>query len=142
MSMVSTTLLVGCKKDEVKETSKDNSTSQEIKMDKEQFLNIVLGAEPKTLDQSKSTDSVASQVLTNTQEALTRITVDKDGKDKIVEGGAKEWKQSEDGLKWTFTLRDAKWSDGKPITAKDYVYGITRTLDKKQDLNMLFYYIL
>lgn len=131
MSMVSTTLLVGCKKDEVKETSKDNSTSQEIKMDKEQFLNIVLGAEPKTLDQSKSTDSVASQVLTNTQEALTRITVDKDGKDKIVEGGAKEWKQSEDGLKWTFTLRDAKWSDGKPITAKDYVYGITRTLDQK-----------
>jgi len=64
VSMASTTLLTGCKKDEPKESNKDNNTSQELKMDKEQFLNIVLGAEPKTLDQSKSTDQVASQVLT------------------------------------------------------------------------------
>lgn len=36
---------------------------------------------------------------------------------------------SEDGLAWTFTLREANWSDGAPITAGDVVAGLRRTLD-------------
>ncbi|WP_061993883.1 peptide ABC transporter substrate-binding protein [Clostridium sp. ATCC 25772] len=98
-------------------------------IDKEQYVNLILVDEPKTIDQSKSTDLYSSQVLTNVNEALTRLTVDEDGKDKVIEAGAESWEKSEDGLKWTFKLRDMKWSDGQPVTAEQYVYGITRTLN-------------
>ncbi|HPE35739.1 MAG TPA: ABC transporter substrate-binding protein, partial [Spirochaetales bacterium] len=39
-----------------------------------------------------------------------------------VRAGAESWKKSADGRTWTFTLRsDARWSDGSPVTARDYV---------------------
>ncbi|MQA10294.1 MAG: ABC transporter substrate-binding protein [Pseudonocardiaceae bacterium] len=46
-----------------------------------------------------------------------------------VPGLATDWKTSKDGLTWTFTIRDnAKWSDGKPLTAEDiaYTYNLIR----------------
>ncbi|QQA44234.1 peptide ABC transporter substrate-binding protein [Pelagovum pacificum] len=40
---------------------------------------------------------------------------------------AESWEQSEDGLTWTFNLRqDLVWSDGEPLTAEDYVYALER----------------
>ena len=100
------------------------------KIDKEQYVNVILQDEPKTIDQSKSTDKYSSEVLTNVNEALTRLTVDKDGKEKVIEAGAESWEKSDDGLTWTFKLRDnMKWNDGQPVTADQYVYGITRTLN-------------
>ena len=43
---------------------------------------------------------------------------------------ADSWEQSEDGRTWTFHLRqDAKWSDGEPVTAEDWVYSFRRYLD-------------
>ncbi len=38
------------------------------------------------------------------------------------------WRVSEDGLIWTFRLRDTQWSDGTPVTAEDFVYGVRRVL--------------
>ncbi len=38
------------------------------------------------------------------------------------------WRVSEDGLTWTFRLRDTQWSDGAPVTADDFVYGMRRVL--------------
>lgn len=47
-----------------------------------------------------------------------------------VPGLATDWKHSDDGLTWTFTIRDgAKWSDGKPITSHDVAYTYNRMLD-------------
>lgn len=126
LTMAASVALVGCGSD--KGTS--GSGSSDGSLDSEQYLNILLAAEPKTLDQSKSTDAYSSQVLANTQEALTRIVQDEEGKDKIEPGMAETWETSEDGLTWTFKLRDAKWSDGEAITAEQFVYGITRTLDQ------------
>jgi oligopeptide transport system substrate-binding protein len=43
---------------------------------------------------------------------------------------AERWEVSEDGLLWTFHLRDeARWSDGRPVTAEDFVYAWRRLLD-------------
>jgi oligopeptide transport system substrate-binding protein len=131
VSVITSSALVGCKSDGKKEEGSGAESNQTTKMDKEQYLNVVLQAEPKTIDQSKSSDLYSSQVLTNVMEALTRLEIDKDGKDVIKEGAAKEWKKSEDGLKWTFTLRESKWSDGQPVKAEEFVYGITRTLAKE-----------
>jgi ABC-type oligopeptide transport system substrate-binding subunit len=46
-----------------------------------------------------------------------------------VPGVAKRWDISDDGTVYTFYLRDAKWSDGKPVTAHDFVYAWKRVLN-------------
>ncbi|MCD4542072.1 peptide ABC transporter substrate-binding protein, partial [Klebsiella pneumoniae subsp. pneumoniae] len=64
--------------------------------------------------------------------------------DKLVPGVAKEFQKSEDGKKYTFKLReDAKWSNGDPVTAKDFVYAWQRLLDKNTAAEYAFiaYYI-
>jgi ABC-type oligopeptide transport system substrate-binding subunit len=50
--------------------------------------------------------------------------------DEAAPGAADRWEPSPDGRKWFFYLRkDAKWSDGKPITANDFVFTFKRFLD-------------
>jgi len=97
----------------------------------EKVVNSYLGSGIKTLDISKATDANASAIFTQTMEGLTRLDVDESGNDVIVPGIAESWETSEDGLKWTFKLRDAKWTDGKAVKAEDFVYSIKRTLDPK-----------
>ena len=126
LSMITSVALVGCGKGE----EKGVGTATNGEADAEQYLNMLLQSEPKTIDQSKSSDSYSSQILANCQESLTRIVQDENGKDKIEKGIAESWETSDDKLTWTFKLRDAKWSDGKPVTAEQFVYGITRTLDQ------------
>ena len=128
VSLVSTFALAGCGNKDDKPENGGNSGAEATGQDAEQYLNVILAQEPKSIDPSKSTDVYSSQILANTQECLTRIIQDEDGKDKIVEGMAESWETSEDQLTWTFKLRDAKWSDGEPVTAQQFEYGIKRTL--------------
>jgi len=92
-------------------------------------LNGILTSEPKSLDPSKATDVNSSDVLVNCMEGLTRIEQGEDGKDVIKAAGAEKWESNEDKTVWTFHLRDYQWSDGKPVTADDFVYAITRSLN-------------
>ena len=81
VSLTASLALAGCGKKAEEKTSEDgNGNSKEAKVDKDQYLNLLLQSEPKSLDPSKSTDSYSSQVLTNVMEALTRVETDKDGK--------------------------------------------------------------
>lgn len=94
----------------------------------EKVLNISIVSDIPSLDVSKTTDVSSFTVMNNTMEGLTRI--DKDG--KVEPGVATDWKVSDDGLKWTFNLRkDSKWSNGDPVTAKDFEYSWKRTLNPK-----------
>ncbi|WP_291582782.1 peptide ABC transporter substrate-binding protein [Clostridium sp. UBA6640] len=130
ISLTASMALAGCgKKTDEKPAEGDNKEASDAKMDKEQYLNVLLQAEPKSLDPSKSSDRYSSEVLTNVMESLTRIQTNEEGKDVIVPGMAEKWEVSEDNLTWTFHLRDAKWSDGQPVTAEQFVYGIKRTLN-------------
>ncbi|MCP2239099.1 peptide ABC transporter substrate-binding protein [Thermoanaerobacterium thermosaccharolyticum] len=92
-----------------------------------QVLNLNLIQEPPTLDPQKAKDVVSIDILTEVLDGLTRY--DKDGKIKPGSGLAKSWDISNDGLTYTFHLRDAKWSDGNPITAQDFEYAWKRALD-------------
>ena len=154
VTMMTSSILVGCggtdnkkdnnKKDTSAQEDKDkDGDNKEAKIDKEQYINTLLGAEPKTVDPSKASDTISSEIFTNTMETLTRLEEDETGKLVVSEGVAKEWKQSEDGLKWTFTLRDSNWSDGKPVTVDDFIYSFTRTLDPKtaSQYAQILYYI-
>lgn len=88
-------------------------------------LRTTINSDIPTLDISKATDSTSFLVLGNVLEGLT--TFDKDG--KVVPAIAESWEQSEDGKTWTFKLRkDAIWSNGDKITAKDFEYSFKRTL--------------
>ncbi|WML37201.1 peptide ABC transporter substrate-binding protein [Clostridium sp. OS1-26] len=120
--IVSTTMFVGCGGG----STATSGTSG--KVDKEQYMNLVLQMEPKTIDPSRSTDRYSNIVITDTQEALTRCEKE-NGKDAVKPAGAESWKTSEDGLTWTFKLRSNKWSDGQEVKAKDYEYAMKRTLN-------------
>jgi len=79
----------------------------------------------RTLDPSLSTDVPAERVLDDLFEGLTRL----DERGEPVPGVAERWEQSADGRLWTFHLREARWSNGLPVKAADFVYAWRRTVD-------------
>ncbi|TCZ75552.1 peptide ABC transporter substrate-binding protein [Paenibacillus albiflavus] len=98
-----------------------SNVKQEIKM------NLV--TEPEALDVSKQTSVGAADVINALMDGLYRL--DKDG--KITMGVAKAApKISADGLVYTIDLNpDAKWTDGVPVKAQDFVYSFRRTAAKE-----------
>ncbi len=92
-------------------------------------LNIGNGAEPKDLDPATTTGVPEFRIMQNLYEAL----VSKDPKTLApAPGVAESWTISKDGKVYTFKLRkDAKWSNGDPVTAEDFVYSWTRLLEPK-----------
>jgi oligopeptide transport system substrate-binding protein len=78
------------------------------------------------MDPSLATDESSFIYLASTMEGLYRL----DEKTQPTPGIATEHKVSDDGLTWTFTLReDAKWSNGDPVTAHDFVYSWQRAVN-------------
>lgn len=100
-----------------------------------QVLNWTESAQISTQDPSLTTDSTSFQALLNTQEGLYRL----DKKQKPQLALAKSAKVTDGGKTYTFVLRDAKWSNGQEITAKDFVYSYRRTLNPKTKSSMAFY---
>ena len=80
--------------------------------------------EPATLDPQKSNLIDEFSIIGDLMMGLTT-----DGPDASpVPGMAERWEVTPDGLTWTFHLRDARWSDGQPVTADDFVYAYRRIL--------------
>lgn len=92
-----------------------------------QVLNLMQSSEPPGLDSAKTTDSVSFELLNNVMEGLYRL----DKNNEPVEGMAEDVTISEDKKTYTFTLRDAQWSDGEPVTAEDFEYAWKRALNPK-----------
>ena len=88
-------------------------------------LNWMDKTEIEGMDVAKVTDATSFTQLNNTMEGLYRL-----GKNSKVENAlATKTTTSKDGRTWTFTLRkDDKWSNGDPVTAKDFVYSWRRTV--------------
>ena len=104
-----------------------NNSSNSEKLDDEQVLNTIY-FEVATLDANDCTDNQSSSILAAVQEGLTRVENDGTG-DKLVPAGAESWETSEDGLTWTFHLRETNWSDGEPVIAQNYVDSFMRILN-------------
>ncbi|WP_339180331.1 peptide ABC transporter substrate-binding protein [Oceanobacillus sp. FSL W7-1293] len=89
-------------------------------------LYINNGQEPTSLDPSIGFDQVSWDPLNNLMEGLTRL----DENSEAAEGVAESWDISEDGLTYTFHLReDANWSNGDPVVAEDFVFAWKHMLD-------------
>lgn len=90
-------------------------------------LRIGMSADPYLLDSAKATASASFSVLNSIQEGLYRTGPD----GNLAPGLAKELPAvSADGLTYTIRLREGlQWSDGSPLTARDFVYACRRALD-------------
>lgn len=93
-----------------------------------QEIKVLSDAEIPTMDSAKVTDHVGITYLNAVNEGL--YTLDQEGNPTpaIADG---EPKVSEDGLVYTFTLKDTKWSNGEPVTANDFVFAWQRAIDPK-----------
>lgn len=90
-----------------------------------QKLTFNLAADPETIDPQLNTTVGGSVIISNTFEGLIAF----DENLKPIPGAAESWEISDDGLVWTFKIReDANWSDGKPVTAGDFEYAWKRAV--------------
>jgi oligopeptide transport system substrate-binding protein len=94
----------------------------------EQVFRLSNMVEPESLDPALVTGVPEHRIVANLFEGLTTP----DPRDLAPRPGmAESWTVSKDGLTYTFKLRAAKWTDGKPVTAGDFVYAWERVLNPK-----------
>ncbi len=92
----------------------------------EKQLSVQVGPNPETIDPALNSAVDGGNMLLHAFEGL--LAMDKDG--NLIPGQAESWETSEDGLTWTFHLREGlKWSDGTDLTANDFVYTWQRVCD-------------
>ena len=90
------------------------------------ILLIGNGSEPKGLDPALQTGVPENHIISALLEGLIAYHPTKDLEPEP--GIAESWEHNADFTVWTFKLRDAKWTNGDPVTAKDFVYSWQRML--------------
>ena len=84
---------------------------------------VQYGSNPETLDPALNSTVDGANTIITIFEPLLLINEN----NEVVGGQAESWEASEDGLTWTFTMRDGlKWSDGTDLNAKDFEYSFKR----------------
>ena len=91
-------------------------------------VTVQIGPNPETLDPALNSAVDGGNMLITLFETL--LIIDQDN--KVQPGQAEKYEVSDDGLTWTFTMRDGlKWSDGSELNAKDFEYTFKRLADVK-----------
>jgi oligopeptide transport system substrate-binding protein len=91
-----------------------------------QTLHWNIGGEPRDFDPHTTTLMSDGAVIRSVMEGLVEVDP---ATCEPVPGVAERWEVSADGLRWRFFLRpDARWSNGDPVTARDFVYAYQRVL--------------
>ena len=90
-------------------------------------LKVHIDVEVASMDPQIATDGTSFEVLAAVTEGL--FSVDDAG--SPIKALAENVEKSEDGLKYTITLKDAKWTNGTPVTANDFVFAWRRLVDPK-----------
>ena len=91
-----------------------------------QILHRGNGTEPQTLDPHRAEGVPSSNILRDLFEGLVAEAPN----GELIPGAAESWEISADGLIYTFTMRpDGRWSNGDPVTASDFEFGLRRSAD-------------
>lgn len=116
----------------------DSDTTEDGKTMKE--LNVSITSDPPAFHPALATDTTSGAILASAFEGLTRL----DAKGEPTEGMAEKVEVSEDGKTYTYTLRDAKWSNGDPVIAQDFEFAWKWALDPENaaDYAYQLYYIV
>lgn len=88
-------------------------------------LHMHNGGDPSSLDPHKISGDWENRIVGDLFEGL----VTEDAQARPSPGMAERWDVSDDGLVYTFHLRDAKWSDGEAVTAHDFVFALRRLMN-------------
>ncbi|MGG1664586.1 peptide ABC transporter substrate-binding protein [Brevibacillus sp. NRS-1366] len=126
--ILSVSLITGCSSSSTPpdQTSKEPQTTQETQGKK--VLRLSVSSDLTTLDSSLAVDVQAFDVIGNTNLGLFTL----EGGNKIGNGMVENYKKSDDGLQYVFTLRkDAKWSNGDAVTAHDFEFSWKRMANPK-----------
>ena len=108
------------------ESTTPASTESTPDASKDFTLNVCIASQPETIDPTMNTSVDGATLVIHAFEGLMTIN----DKLEVVPGAAASYKLSDDGLVYTFTLRDdAKWSDGQPVKAQDFVYSWQRLIN-------------
>ena len=103
---------------------RDDGSPHPAVLANEQVLHRDNGGEPQTLDPHLAEGIPSNRILRDLFEGLTAESPE----GRIIPGAAMRWNISRDGKTYTFYLRrDARWSNGDPVTAEDFVYGLRRS---------------
>ena len=100
----------------------------------EKVFRYATNTEPTTFDPTMGNSVGDNEILHAITEGLVRNTGG-----EITPGIAESWDVSEDGLVYTFHLRDTNWSDGQPITAQDFVYSWQRLANPDTGSQYMWY---
>ncbi|SEQ08623.1 peptide ABC transporter substrate-binding protein [Piscibacillus halophilus] len=134
LTVLLTLLLVACTTstgDEEGTNDDDNNTEEnenntDENNDEKKILYLNNDSEPTSFDPPIGFNAVSWNALNNLLEGLTRLDQSHEPQPAMAE----DWDVSEDGLEYTFYLReDANWSNGDPVTAQDFVYAWQHLLD-------------
>ncbi|MEK3883710.1 peptide ABC transporter substrate-binding protein [Paenibacillus sp. PL2-23] len=135
-------LLAACTGNNEKEDPANNAGNQGTATDEPkapQEFRFTLASEPPSLDPALMTDAQSSIVAAGIYEGLTRLSTTGEPENALAES----IDASEDGKTYTIKLRqDAKWSNGDPVTAKDFEFAWKRSLNPEtasEYAYMLFY---
>ncbi|MEG0473399.1 MAG: peptide ABC transporter substrate-binding protein [Solibacillus sp.] len=113
MALSLSAFLAACGADEgTKDTGKNASG------DAAKELNLLITSEPPKLHPQLATDSTSGAIIGNAFEGLTTMV-----NGEPILAAAEDYKVSDDLLTYTFTLRDAQWSNGEKVTAEDFAFA-------------------
>ncbi len=98
-------------------------------------LNIHNGGDPSSLDPHKVSGDWENRVVGDMFEGLLTEDINAEP----IAGQAESWTISDDGLVYTFTLRDGiQWTDGTPVTAGDFVFAFQRLMNPETAANYAY----
>ena len=118
LSISSVILLSACSQEKIKPIKGEKTSSHNTLIEN-------IGSDIPSLDPQQESDIVSNRVVNDLFEGL----VEYNQKSEIIPTGAERWDVSQDELTYTFYLRkNAIWTNGDPVTAKDYVYSYRRAV--------------
>ena len=115
-------------------TGGDNNNSSNSGNDGGKYLNVMLSTNVMSLDTNLATDGESFEVIADCIDGLTQM--DADG--AAVPAIAENWDISDDGLTYTFHLRDAKWANGDPVTAQDFEFAWKLGVETNEEYGYMF----
>ncbi len=101
---------------------------------KSKYLGVMLSTNVMSLDCNLATDGDSFEVIADCIDGLTQM----DAEGAAIPAIAESWTVSDDGLTWTFKIRDAKWSNGDAVTANDFVFAWRLAVQTNEEYGYMF----
>ena len=99
----------------------------------DKYINVMLSTNVMSLDTNLATDGESFEVIADCIDGLIQM----DG-GAAIPAIAENWDLSDDGMTYTFHLRDAKWANGDPVTAGDFVFAWRLSVETNEEYGYMF----